>query len=99
MIESQAQLDRQREELIQELIDMQPFRRGTLNHGVYRKCGKKTCVCTQAGHPGHGPIITLTHKKENKTKTRKINPVRWRRFRGRWTHISFFWIGKGVGWN
>ena len=60
--------------LIQELTGLEPFRRGSVNT-VYRKCGKKDCICTKEGHPGHGPMATLTFKEQNTTRTRSIPPA------------------------
>jgi len=66
------QWDEQRAEMIRELSELPAFRSGTINPAVYRKCGKRTCVCAREGHPGHGPMVTLTCKKEGKTRTRMI---------------------------
>jgi hypothetical protein len=60
--------------LIQKLSELDVFRRGSINT-VYRKCGKKGCSCANEGHPGHGPMATLTFKESNRTITRSIPAV------------------------
>lgn len=48
------QLESKRQEILQQLITVGPFRRGTVSEN-YRKCGKAQCHCTEAGSRGHGP--------------------------------------------
>ena len=62
------------EQLVAELRAIGAFRRGSVNV-VYRKCGKSRCVCTQEGHPGHGPMMTLTVNEGGKTRTRSLPGV------------------------
>jgi len=59
------------ERLVGELRGIAAFRRGSINE-VYRKCGKPRCVCTQEGHAGHGPMMTLTVNDGGKTRTRSL---------------------------
>ena len=47
-------LETRRGELYEALMGLGDFRRGTISVN-YRRCGKPTCACAQAGHPGHGP--------------------------------------------
>ncbi len=54
MDETLSSLERKRELLYKQLQETGDFRRGTISV-LYRKCGKKNCVCAQEGHPGHGP--------------------------------------------
>ncbi len=68
MSEINQDLAARRRELIEELRNMGEFRRGSLNE-AFRLCGKSGCACQSEGHPGHGPQVTLTFKKEGKTKT------------------------------
>jgi len=63
--------DDQKDKLLQELKQIEEFRRGTINK-FYRKCGKKRCVCTTEGHPGHGPQITLTYSDQGRTRGRNL---------------------------
>jgi hypothetical protein len=71
MEETLESLEKKRKELYEELEALGDFRRGTISVN-YRKCGKKKCVCTKPGHPGHGPqylwksnkgYSTLEHRK------------------------------------
>lgn len=54
MAEALETLEGRRQRLWQDLAALGDFRRGTLSVN-YRRCGKPTCACAQAGHPGHGP--------------------------------------------
>jgi predicted transcriptional regulator len=49
-----SSLEGKREQLYRQLQETGDFRRGTISV-LYRKCGKKNCVCAKEGHPGHGP--------------------------------------------
>jgi hypothetical protein len=62
------------DQLLEELRQIGEFRRGSVN-AVYRKCGKRRCVCTQKDHPGHGPQITLTYKHEGKSRIKNLASV------------------------
>jgi hypothetical protein len=66
-----SDFEQRQDALIQELIGIETFRRGSVNT-VYRKCGKKGCACANPGHPGHGPMATLTFKEESRSRTRSI---------------------------
>jgi len=66
-----SDFEQRQQALIHELIGMGTFRRGSVNT-VYRKCGKKGCACENPGHPGHGPMATLTFKEESRSRTRSI---------------------------
>ena len=48
------QLETKRQELLQQLFGIGPFRRGTVSEN-FRKCGKANCHCTKKGARGHGP--------------------------------------------
>jgi hypothetical protein len=54
MAETLKLLESKRDALYRRLYEIGDFRRGTISAN-YRKCGKKNCVCTKEGHPGHGP--------------------------------------------
>jgi len=47
-------LEKKRKSLYRNFLELGDFRRGTISVN-YRKCGKKNCICTKPGHPGHGP--------------------------------------------
>jgi hypothetical protein len=50
---------------------MGEFRRGTVN--VFRRrCGKPNCACAKEGHPGHGPVTTLTYKEKGESRGRVL---------------------------
>ena len=61
----------QKEKLINELMNLPPFRMGSITTR-FRRCGKPTCACQQEGHPGHGPQSILTYKEGGKTKTHNL---------------------------
>jgi hypothetical protein len=66
-----SELEAQVEQLVKNLRQIGYFRRGTVNTFL-RKCGKKDCVCSKPGHPGHGPQTTLTLKLGNRTFSRNL---------------------------
>ena len=67
------ELERQQAELKAQLSSVRDMRRGSLV-ARYRNCGKASCCCAAAQHPGHGPSLSLTWQEEGKTRT-KIIPV------------------------
>ena len=75
MTESTGKLLEQRNLLFKELAKIGNFRRGTISVN-YRKCGKKNCICTKEGHPGHGPqfLWSTTIKGKSHTKQLKVGP-------------------------
>ena len=68
-------LEQKRENLYGQLRDTGDFRRGVISV-IYRKCGKKNCVCAQEGHPGHGPLHlwNTTIKGKSYAKSVKLGP-------------------------
>ena len=75
MAESVEKLLEQKKSLFKELAKVGNFRRGTISIN-YRKCGKRNCVCTKKGHPGHGPqfLWSTTIKGKSYTKQLKVGP-------------------------
>jgi len=75
MTEDVEKLLAQRKSLFEELAKIGSFRRGTISIN-YRKCGKKNCACSKAGHPGHGPqfLWSTTIKGKSLTKQLKVGP-------------------------
>jgi hypothetical protein len=75
MEETLESLEEERNELYQKLEGIGDFRRGTISVN-YRKCGKKNCVCTKPGHPGHGPqyLWNTTIKGKSYAKNLKLGP-------------------------
>lgn len=55
MEETVERLEKRREHLYRQMQETGDFRRGIISV-LYRKCGKKNCICAQEGHPGHGPL-------------------------------------------
>jgi hypothetical protein len=53
MSEPLTKLQAEREGLLQNLATTGDMRRGSITE-VYRSCGKPTCACASADHPGHG---------------------------------------------
>lgn len=68
-------LEKKRRSLHRRLEEVGDFRRGTISTN-YRKCGKKNCICTSEGHPGHGPqyLWSTTIKGRSYAKSLKLGP-------------------------
>jgi len=68
-------LEQKRDHLNGQLRETGDFRRGIISV-IYRKCGKKNCVCAQEGHPGHGPLHlwNTTIKGKSYAKSVKLGP-------------------------
>ncbi len=68
-------LERQRSKLLSELASLGDMRSGSISVR-YQHCGKASCVCHTAGHPGHGPIYSFSIQSEGKTKIKnyKLGP-------------------------
>ena len=68
-------LEKKRRSLHRQLEEVEDFRRGTISTN-YRKCGKKNCICTSEGHPGHGPqyLWSTTIKGRSYAKSLKLGP-------------------------
>lgn len=75
MNETLSSLERKREQLYRQLQETGDFRRGTVSV-IYRKCGKKNCVCALEGHPGHGPLYlwNATIGGKSYAKNLKLGP-------------------------
>jgi hypothetical protein len=68
-----SKFETERETLLQALAATGDMRRGSITE-VYRSCGKSTCACAAADHPGHGPYYAFTRKVDGKTKTLQMRP-------------------------
>jgi hypothetical protein len=68
-------LEEKRKGVYKKMGGMGDFRRGTISVN-YRKCGKKNCICTKSGHPGHGPqyLWNTTLKGKSYAKNLKLGP-------------------------
>ena len=75
MEESIEVLQQKRKSLYKKLERIGDLRRGVISVN-YRKCGKKNCVCTKEGHPGHGPryLWNATIKGRSYAKDIKLGP-------------------------
>ena len=73
MSDPTVKLEADRVALLQTLASTGDMRRGSITE-VYRSCGKPTCACAAADHPGHGPYYAFTTKVEGKTKTLQLRP-------------------------
>jgi hypothetical protein len=62
------ELEKRRGALFEALAQIGDLRRGSISE-AYRRCGKPSCACTAADHPGHGPFYAFTRKEAGKTKT------------------------------
>jgi len=70
-----VKLQADRDALLQSLAATGDMRRGSITE-VFRSCGKSTCACASADHPGHGPYYAFTTKVDGKTKTLQLRPGR-----------------------
>ena len=66
-------LQADRDALLQTLAATGDMRRGSITE-VFRSCGKPTCACACAEHPGHGPYHAFTTKVGGKTRTLQLRP-------------------------
>lgn len=66
---------KKRKTLYIKLENIGDLRRGTISVN-YCKCGKKNCICTKEGHPGHGPkyLWSTTIKGRSYSKNLKLGP-------------------------
>lgn len=75
MIEALEQLEAKRHSIYQEMDVLGDFRPGIISVN-FRKCGKKRCVCTSKGHPGHGPqyLWNTTQGGNNRGQNLRLGP-------------------------
>lgn len=75
MEETVESLEKRREHLYRQVQETGDFRRGIISV-IYRKCGKKNCICAQEGHPGHGPLHlwNTTIKGKSYAKSVRLGP-------------------------
>jgi hypothetical protein len=68
-------LEEKRKVVYKKMGEIGDFRRGMISVN-YRKCGKKNCICTKSGHPGHGPqyLWNTTIKGKSYAKNLKLGP-------------------------
>ena len=66
MPETLSQLESQRVQVVQKMVGLGNFRRGSIT-SITGRCGKVNCRCHEPGQPGHGPNFRLTRKVRGKT--------------------------------
>src|SRR3989442_11941346 len=71
MPNSVHELERRRADIVQKIAGLGDLRPGSITT-TQGKCGKPTCHCAEAEHPGHGPHWRLTYKTEGRTHTQSL---------------------------
>src|SRR3989441_10623616 len=71
MPNSVHELERRRADIVQKIAGLGDLRPGSITT-TQGKCGKPTCHCAEADHPGHGPHWRLTYKEEGRTRTQRL---------------------------
>lgn len=64
-------LNKQKEDILQQIRELDDFRQGSLSPR-YRKCGKPYCHCAKEGSKGHGPLWMTTRSVKGKTISKAI---------------------------
>lgn len=72
MPNSLSDLESQRADLLQSLLQLGDFRAGSIT-GTGGRCGNLRCHCHQDGDPGHAPHLRLTYKSKGKTVTESFS--------------------------
>ncbi|MGH9608762.1 MAG: DUF6788 family protein [Bryobacteraceae bacterium] len=72
MLDSMAELESRRRDLLAALAQIQDMRPGSIV-GAIRRCGKPSCHCAQPQDPGHGPSLRITYKQHGKTITEALS--------------------------
>jgi hypothetical protein len=73
MPDTVARLEAQREEILSQMAQLGDMRKGSISE-TFRACGKPSCACREADHPGHGPYYAFTRKVAGTTKTVQLRP-------------------------
>jgi hypothetical protein len=68
MPESLADLEQQRQAILQRIMQLPDFRSGSITV-TYGTCGKPSCHCHRPNQAPHGPNFRLTRKVKGKTIT------------------------------
>jgi hypothetical protein len=64
-------LEAERRRLYGDLSEIGDLRRGSIAE-TYRRCGKSTCACGAAEHPGHGPRYLLMTKVDGRSRAHDV---------------------------
>src|SRR2546422_9395280 len=78
MPNSVHELERRRADIVQKIAGLGDLRPGSITT-TQGKCGKPTCHCAEAEHPGHGPHWRLTYKAEGRTHTQSLPSAQGRK--------------------
>lgn len=78
MSPSLSALQLRRAQLTRQIALLGDFRRGSLN-ASFRRCGKAACACARDDHPGHGPQLRLSYKRNGKTVNETLSSPAARR--------------------
>lgn len=70
-------LELRRADIVQKIAALGDLRPGSITT-TQGKCGKPTCHCVEADHPGHGPHWRLTYKSDGRTRTQSLPSARER---------------------
>ena len=73
MPEPIAALEAKRGDVLNQISDLGDMRKGSITE-AFRCCGKPTCGCHAADHPGHGPYYAFTTNVAGKTRTVQMRP-------------------------
>src|SRR2546428_12923673 len=71
MPDSVHELERRRADIVQKIAGLGDLRPGSITT-TQGKCGKPTCHCAEAEHPGHGPHWRVTYKTGGRTQTQRL---------------------------
>ncbi len=78
MTASFDQCQRQRAQLLRQLVQFSDLRPGSISHPT-KRCGKPACHCSRSGDPGHPGRAQLTSKAAGKTVTESLSSPAVRR--------------------
>jgi hypothetical protein len=78
MSPSLSALEQRRAQLTRQIALLGDFRRGSLS-ASFRRCGKPACACARDDHPGHGPQLRLSYKRDGKTVNQTLSSPASRR--------------------
>jgi hypothetical protein len=67
-------LEARRRELTGRLAGLQEFTAGSFQE-EYKRCGKRSCHCQEAGDPGHGPYLSVVRYEAGRT-VKMVVPAR-----------------------
>ena len=72
MTASLDQCQRQRAQLLRQLVGFSDLRPGSISHAT-KGCGRPSCHCSHSGDPGHPGHAQLTSKAAGKTVAESLS--------------------------